>query len=234
MSILMLEVAESIVAQWSKSSNKFAPPVILTRNALASRLQTAWDNISLISRGKAKKADKIRWEAKLDKLLDLTVCQCEISICHGPPTKTCPLPGKKECMGHITCHCKKELKLPILELKWIYYKRIKIGEKSGMGMVAGDMVETRRQVKAQNRVAEEQTVKILRRIVSLNCQTSLLLLYQEIYFVLTLYYQRFLLMRRKLPGKRVPGGKKLEREISLQFQVLLKHPLGNVNYHISA
>ena len=160
MSILMLEVAESIVAQWSKSSNKFAPPVILTRNALASRLQTAWDNISLISRGKAKKADKIRWEAKLDKLLDLTVCQCEISICHGPPTKTCPLPGKKECMGHITCHCKKELKLPILELKWIYYKRIKIGEKSGMGMVAGDMVETRRQVKAQNRVAEEKSVKV--------------------------------------------------------------------------
>ena len=127
---------------------------------MSQRLRTAWDNISLIASGKAKKADKVRWEEKLDKLLDLTVCQCKISICQGPPTKKCPLPGKKECMGHINCDFVKDLKLPLLELKWIYFQRIKVGEKSGMGMVSGDMVETKRQVKAENRVAEDKAVVV--------------------------------------------------------------------------
>ena len=122
-SILMLQVAESVLAQWSKSNIKFSPPVIVTRNALAQKLQTAWDSSSLISRGRAKKTDKLWLEAKLDKLLDLTVCQCEVSLCHGPPTKTCQLSGRKECMGHISCTCVKEVKLPVLELKWIYLVR---------------------------------------------------------------------------------------------------------------
>jgi hypothetical protein len=152
------QVADSVLAQWSKSNSKLSPPVIITGTALSMRLKTAWDNISLIARGKAKKADKFRWEEKLDKLLDLTVCQCEISICQGPPTKKCPLPGKKECMGHINCDCVKDLKLPVLELKWIYFQRVKVGEKSGMGMVSGDMVETKRQVNAENRVAEDKAV----------------------------------------------------------------------------
>ena len=157
---LLAQVAESVLAQWIKSNSKLSPPVIITGTALSQRLKTAWDNISLIARGKAKKADKVRWEEKLDKLLDLTVCQCKISICQGPPTKKCPLPGKKECMGHINCDCVKDLKLPLLELKWIYFQRIKVGEKSGMGMVSGDMVETKRQVKAENRVAEDKTVVV--------------------------------------------------------------------------
>ena len=47
-------------------------------------------------------------------------------------------------MVYINCDCLKDLKLPLLELKWIYFQRIKVGEKSGMGMVSGDMVETKR------------------------------------------------------------------------------------------
>ena len=156
---LLAHVAECVLAQWRKSNNKLSPPVIITGNALSQRLKTAWDNISLIARGKAKKADKVKWEEKLDKLLDLTVCQCRISICQGPSTEKCPLPGKKECMGHISCDCVKDVKLPLLELKWIYFQRMKVGEKSGMGMVSSDMVETKRQEKAEKRVAEDKAVK---------------------------------------------------------------------------
>ena len=157
---ILAQVAESVLAQWRKSNVKLSPPVIITGNALSQRLKTAWENISLIARGKAKKADKAKWEMKLDKLLDLTVCQCKISICQGLPTKKCPLPGKKECMGHISCDCVKDMKLPLLELKWIYFQRVKVGEKSGMGMVSGDIVETKRQVKAENRVAEDKAVVV--------------------------------------------------------------------------
>ena len=62
-SILMLQVAESVLAQWSKSNIKFSPPVIVTRNALAQKLQTAWDSSSLISRGRANKTNKLWLEA---------------------------------------------------------------------------------------------------------------------------------------------------------------------------
>ena len=110
---LMTQVADSILAQWRKSNVKFAPPVVISREALSKRLQTAWTSISAIARGKAKKADKEQWEAKLDKLLDVTVCQCEITVCQGP----CLLPGKKECMGHICCSCVKDIKVPNLELQ---------------------------------------------------------------------------------------------------------------------
>ena len=74
------------LAQWRKSNVKFAPPVVISREALSKRLQTAWTSISAIARGKAKKADKEQWEAKLDKLLDVTVCQCEISVPRSLPT----------------------------------------------------------------------------------------------------------------------------------------------------
>ena len=63
-------------------------------------------------------------------------------------------------MGHINCDFVKDLRLPLLELKWIYFKRMKVGEKSSMGMVPGDMVKTKRQVKAENRVAEDKTVVV--------------------------------------------------------------------------
>ena len=103
---------------------------------MVSKLNTAWEKIGLIARGKAKKVDKEVWEPKLDRLLDLTVCQCKIVLCDNP-SKGC-VKGTNECMGHITCDCPKELKLPVLELKWLFYQREKKGEKSLLGMVSAD------------------------------------------------------------------------------------------------
>ena len=89
------------------------------------------------------------WESKLDKLLDLTVFQCSIMLCDNP-SKGC-VKGTSECMGHISCGCPKELKLPVLELKWLFYQRQKEGERSMLGMVLTDWSETHRQVKSEKR-----------------------------------------------------------------------------------
>ena len=63
--------------------------MVISKNALSLRLKTAWDNISTVARGKARKADKEKWESKLDKLLDVTVCQCKITVC-TVPRPLCP------------------------------------------------------------------------------------------------------------------------------------------------
>ena len=156
---LLSQVAENVLVQWQKSNIKFAPPVIVNKKTIIKRLHDAWEKVGMICWGRANKADKDMMESKLDKLLDLTVCQCEIVLCPGL-TETCPLPGKKECLGHIRCDCTKEFKLPLLELKWIFSQRNKLGEKSSLGMVAGDMVETKKQVQAKSRVTEKEVVGV--------------------------------------------------------------------------
>ena len=59
-----------------KSNNKFMPLVVVTKDALIFRLQIALETICDISRGRAKHATNLKWDSNLDKLLDMTVCQC--------------------------------------------------------------------------------------------------------------------------------------------------------------
>ena len=83
-SSVMKEVADIVLTQWRKSNNKFIPPVVVTKDALHFRLQIAWETISDISRGRANKASKLKWDSELDKLLNITVCQCEIEVYQAP------------------------------------------------------------------------------------------------------------------------------------------------------
>ena len=54
------------------------------QDALLFRLQIAWKTISDISRGRANKASKLKWDSELDILLNITVCQCEIEVYQAP------------------------------------------------------------------------------------------------------------------------------------------------------
>ena len=54
------------------------------QDALHFRLHIAWETISDISRGRANKASKLKWDSELDKLLNITVCQCEIEVYQAP------------------------------------------------------------------------------------------------------------------------------------------------------
>ena len=79
------------------------------QDALHFRLQIAWETISDITRGRAKKATKLKWDSKLDKLLDITVCQCEIEVCQGP-SNTYKHLDKNVCQGPISCIYPKDIK----------------------------------------------------------------------------------------------------------------------------
>ena len=87
------------------------------QDALHFRLQIAWETISDISRGRANKASKLKLDSKMDILLDITVCQCEIEVCQGP-SNTYKCFDTNEYLGHISCTCPKEIKLPSLECKF--------------------------------------------------------------------------------------------------------------------
>ena len=159
---LMTEVATSVIKQWQISNNKLKPPVIVTNRALRLRLKTAWENVGRIARGKAEDSVKVKWDAKLDKLLDLTVCQCEIVLC---TSSNSPCQGRKTCVqpggGHITCSCTREVKLPVLELEWVYHQRAKVGEVSARAMVGVDVVETRKQEKTEKRKEQDNEIVLV-------------------------------------------------------------------------
>ena len=94
-----------VVNLWQKSNNKFKPPVTIQSKSIKTRLLSAWGKVSDISRKRiTKKAEVDKWRDKLDSLLDITVCQCEIVKCKGDPCKS-------DCQGfHISCSCTRELK----------------------------------------------------------------------------------------------------------------------------
>ena len=109
-----------MVILWQKSNNQFKPPVIIQSRSIKIRLLSARGKVSDISRRRiTKEAEVDKWKEKLDSLLDITVCQCEIVKCDS---EVC----KNNCDGfHITCTCNREVKIPTLELPWLYYQRAK-------------------------------------------------------------------------------------------------------------
>ena len=79
--LIMKEVAECVIQQWLKSNSGFVPPVVQTKTSLAQNLERAWRIYTSIARGREKALVKCEWMGKLDKLLDITVCQCTIWLC---------------------------------------------------------------------------------------------------------------------------------------------------------
>ena len=151
MSKIMERVADEVSEFWRNSNSNFQPPVIIGKKAIWKRLMTAWDKGSEVSRNRVKKEVADAFYARLDKLLDITVCQCLISPCLD--VGSC----NKKCRGfHIACSCPQPVKLPVLELEWINDQRNKDSEKGGMQMTLVDQKEVARLNKALKRKSEEQ------------------------------------------------------------------------------
>ena len=85
-----------------------------------------------------KKTQIEAFEDKLDKLYDITKCQCKIETCDevACPGKWQNSQGKEVvCPGaHITCQCVHEEKLPVIDLKFLKSQRQKCGEKGTIVM----------------------------------------------------------------------------------------------------
>ena len=123
-------------------------------------------NINVERRNEAKyvpkQADRVKVEAMLDKLLEVTKCSHKILLCSETGSGCL---GEKDCKlkAHINCDCPLESKVPVMELRWLAAQRAKTGEKSGMMMLGVDKVETARQEKAAKRKAAEEEAELKRK-----------------------------------------------------------------------
>lgn len=61
--------------------------------------------------------------------------------------------------AHIVCGCKRETKVPIIELTWLRHQRDKTGEKSNMGMSTSDKVEEKKMEKKEQGRARRLKLK---------------------------------------------------------------------------
>ena len=188
---LTVKMAQALTAQWKRANVAFHPPVTITDEAIKKKLNLAWETAMKIAKKKSNKVQKETFESKLDKLVDITWCRCKITSCEeldcSKSCKKCSPCGRcgdckkcKDCIecsqgAHIDCTCVKELKLPLLELKFLETERLKIGEQGSM-MISGivDMVEQVKQVKKLSRKeqvesrVDEKTAKEQRESQELN------------------------------------------------------------------
>lgn len=151
------EVAQDLtpllIAQWTKSNAKFKSPIIIQEKSVVKKIVKLWETVEKVVWGRANKKIKEQLELDLDKLMDLTSCSHTIYLCENKEQSSCNSP--EECSGHINCSCPLIYKIPTMELRWIYSQRSKVGEKSDMQMGGNDHKETKKQVRAEKRKADE-------------------------------------------------------------------------------
>ena len=148
------ELATLITNQWHKSNCKFIPPVIITEASLIQKVRRLWDKAENICWGRVKSDIKVNFLNEIDSLFDVTVCPHSIFLCKDADSGC---KDSKNCQqrAHIVCCCPLPSKIPVLELEWLYYQRIKKGERSQMYISSIDVPETRKQEKYLHRKAQE-------------------------------------------------------------------------------
>ena len=100
-----------------------------------------------------KAEDKQKYEDKLDTLFNLASCTHPILPC-----TEAECPGCKEGAHLMNCTCKKEKRIPNLELKFVMVMREvrPPGQKARMLMGPKDVQESKRQNKALDRQANQE------------------------------------------------------------------------------
>ena len=113
-------------------------------------MESLWERTSSVAAGNKSKKERDKVLEILDSLFDITTCQHEIKLCEDE-TSGCRNPSECVNKAHIQCDCPAMCKLPVMELRWMYYQRLKKTEKSQMMMSNTDKEETKRQTKAEER-----------------------------------------------------------------------------------
>ena len=99
---LSKDILPSLLEQWTKANAEFRPPVITVSKAITDRIERAWETASNIAMRKITKKNIVeQFNLKLDKLFDLTKCQCSIFNCEESGCSGCSL------MAHINCSCSR-------------------------------------------------------------------------------------------------------------------------------
>ena len=139
----------------------FCPPVIIQEKSLTTKVERLWKRVENVVRGRVKQPEKEKVVAILDKLFDITTCQCTIRLCHESQSGCC---NQDSCKleAHIQCSCPLASKLPIVELRWLHSQRAKTGEISNMMIGGVDAKETAKQIQAAKRKATDREAAIKR------------------------------------------------------------------------
>ena len=172
------DVADAVYALWLKANMDFQTPVVCSVKSLQRTLEKAWNTAQDIVRNRVTKKREVtkeeqidRFNARLDKLLDKSKCRCCIQLCSTQPPCMNTKTGKKCTQGaHISCSCKKEEKLPVLDLHFLYLQREKIGDKGQIRMSDNpDMVEQTKENRRKARADLEDQRKV-RKDTKLNAE----------------------------------------------------------------
>ena len=116
------DMTKAVLAQYTLANAQFKPPVITSQKKISERLLASWEKARDISLGRGKLAVKDSFAKQLDQLFDIITCKCPIVLC---PEFGCDRDCKSE--AHISCICKRELKIPVIELAFVKAQREKIG-----------------------------------------------------------------------------------------------------------
>ena len=155
--LIISKLAPLVIAQWKKSNDIFCPPVTITERSLVNKLIRFWTKAENVAWNRSNKKESKFVMEKLDKVIDITICPHTILLCNNPESG-CPSENKCLYKAHIKCSCPREIKVPVMELRWLYGQQHKSGEKSDMMMYGVDIVESHRQTKAaKRRVTETET-----------------------------------------------------------------------------
>ena len=131
-------VVKELMGIW-KSVNPLLP-ISLEKTAVERLLKEYEKARGLAKPGKENRAEYTKFNERLDKLFDICKCKCTIVECSE----------YDDCDGcefesHVYCSCKRNDKIPRIELKFINAQRCKVGAKSTMQIGRVDSAEAQRQ-----------------------------------------------------------------------------------------
>jgi len=150
---LSKDIMTALLAQWTKANSKFKYPVIIHEVTIQERLTDLWDKASDVSLGRGALAKKEKFTEDLDKLFDILHCKCKIVLCSE---YDCNDPNCSQ-KAHVNCNCKRDQKIPGIELMFIKAQRDKQGRVSTHMIASRDVPETKRQ---EAELQRQETIRL--------------------------------------------------------------------------
>ena len=155
---LVTDLMTGLLAQWSKANSKFTEPVINSKARIRAKLKAMWDQANKVSSNRAKVHERNQFMVKLEKLMDILTCKCDIKACSDLGCSSACVSGV-----HIACDCCRESKIPVIELAYIKGQREKVGSVGPHQMGPVDFPETKRQALQKEKLATRKEKEENRR-----------------------------------------------------------------------
>ena len=155
------DLANMVQIQWQKANSKFIPPITVGHRSVSRRIQTKWMKVNKLSSFKYSEQAKKEMTAELDTLCDITVCtKHPIYLCESSQSKCTGCDLK----AHTDCDCESKVKIPKVELHWLYFQRAKTSEVSKIQISAVDIKDSKKETqKVINAEKRKEVQKALKR-----------------------------------------------------------------------